>query len=161
MSNDWMRLALVEAALVVNEVYPYPGVGVVLIKEGHLLKRAHNSKPGTGEPHAEVRVLEELQRGQWDAEGVVLYTNLEPCCNVGLVLSCAEAVVKAGIKEVHVAMRDPYHLVRGKGIEFLEAAGVKVVFGEMEEEARWQNRKYLHRFCPACGWPLLDGKDEQ
>lgn len=155
--NDWMRLALVEAALAVNEVYPYPGVGVVLVKDDeHLLRRAHNGK--VGEAHAEVRVLEELQRGNWDAQGVALYTNLEPCCNTGLVLSCAEAIVRAGVKEVHIAMRDPYHLVRGKGIAFLEAAGVKVVYGEMEEEARWQNKRYLERFCPSCGWPLKDGK---
>ncbi len=154
--SEWMRLALVEAALVVEEVYPYPAVGIVLVKDGHLLGRRHNGKPG--EPHAEVRVIEELQRGAWDAEGVVLYSNLEPCCNTGLVLSCVDAILKAGIKEVHVAMRDPYHLVRGKGIAALEVAGVKVVYGEMEEEARWQNKRYLERFCPSCGWPLKDGK---
>ena len=152
--SKWMALALSEAARVVGEVYPYPGVGVVLVSGEHLLGKAHNGK--VGEAHAEVRVLEELQRGQWDSGGVVLYTNLEPCCNVGVALSCAEAISRANVKEVHVAMRDPYHLVRGKGIAALEEAGVKVVYGEMEEEARWQNKRYLERFCPSCGWPIKD-----
>ena len=152
--SKWMALALSEAARVVGEVYPYPGVGVVLVSGEHLLGKAHNGK--VGEAHAEVRVLEELQRGQWDSGGVVLYTNLEPCCNVGVALSCAEAIIRAGVKEVHVAMRDPYHLVRGKGIAALEEAGVKVVYGEMEEQARWQNKRYLERFCPSCGWPIKD-----
>lgn len=152
--SDWMRLALAEAGRVVEQVYPYPGVGVVLVKNGHLLGKEHNGN--VGDPHAEVKMLETLVRGDWDSDGVVLYTNLEPCCNVGLTLSCAEAVVKAEIREVHVAMRDPYHLIRGKGIRFLEDAGVKVVFGEMEEEAKWQNRRYLERFCPHCGWPIKD-----
>lgn len=153
--GEWMRLALVEAALVVEQCYPYPGVGVVIVKDGQLVNRDHNGSPG--QPHAEVSVLEWLQKNDWDAAGAVLYTNLEPCCNKGLALSCVAAIIQSGIKEVHIAMRDPYHLVRGKGIELLEQAGIKVVYGEMEEEARWQNRKYLARFCCHCGWALLDG----
>mgnify|MGYP001616135850 CR=1 FL=1 len=152
--SEFMRLALVEAALAVDKVFPYPGVGAILVKEGHVIGRRHNGVPG--EPHAEVKLLEELPRGQWEPDGVVLYTNLEPCCNIGLALSCAQAILNAKIAEVHVAMKDPYHLVRGQGISFLEKHGVNVVLGELEEKARYQNRRYLARFCPSCGWPILD-----
>ena len=153
--SELMRIALAEAGLVVKAVYPYPGVGAVLAKDGHLLLRCHNDPPGAGR-HAEVKLFDEAQARDYDLSKCVLYTNLEPCPNRGLTHSCVKALIEAGIREVHVALLDPYHLVRGQGIEQLKAAGVNVVLGEMADEARWQNRRYLERFCPHCGWPVVD-----
>lgn len=151
-----MRLALVQAALVVKKVFPYPGVGVVIVNEGHIIAKAHNGKPGSGVPHAEVQAISEAEKGHWPLTQCVLYTNLEPCVNEGLVGACTEAIITAGIPEVHVAMQDNYREVRGKGIARLMEAGVKVIRGECEEEARWMLRKYTARFCPSCGHPIED-----
>lgn len=157
--TDWMRLALVEGGRVVEKVYPYPGVGVVLVQDDKLVAKAHNEPPSTAmeqRRHAEIILLDEARTRTDDLSQCVLYTNLEPCANVGLTESCTDAIIRAGIKEVHIAVPDPYHLVRGHGIKILEEAGVKVVLGEYENEERWQNRRYLARFCPHCGWPVVD-----
>lgn len=156
--SDFMRQALVQAALVVDRVYPYPGVGVILAHGIHVIARANNGEPG--QPHAEVKAISMAQKDGWPLSECVLFTNLEPCDNVGLQQACSRTIIDSGIKEVHVAVRDPYHLVRGQGIARLQEAGVGVVYGEYEEQARWQNHRYFRRFCPKCGWPIADGKDE-
>lgn len=151
-----MTLALAQANISIRDgVWPYPGVGVVLVRDDMAVAVARNDKPGVG-AHAEIKAIEEAKKRGVPTSECVLYTNLEPCANIGLLLPCSVATVESGIREVHIAMRDPYYLVRGKGIKQLQDAGVNVIMGEYEEEARWQNRKYLERFCPHCGWPIVD-----
>ena len=152
--SEFMRLALVQAALVVQKVYPYPGVGVVIVHQDHIISKANNGDPG--QPHAEIKAIVEAQKGNWPLAESILYTNLEPCSNIGLQSACTTAIIQSGIRECHVAVRDPYHLVKGQGLKALEDAGIKVVYGEYEEEARWQLRAYFSRFCPKCGWPVVD-----
>ena len=155
--SEFMRLCLVEAARAIREgCAPYPGVGVILEYQGLPLIRAHNGQPG--QPHAEIKALDEAQTKNLDLTKCVLHTNLEPCCNrAGLVHACTAEIIRHKIPEVHIALADPYHLVKGKGIEELRAAGIKVVLGEMADQARWQNREYFRRYCPNCGWEI----DEQ
>lgn len=152
--SEFMRTALVEAGRAVESVYPYPGVGVVIVLEGRIIVRARNGSPGS--PHAEILAIMDAKRGSWPLKNTTLYTNLEPCCNLGIAPACTEEIIQSGIPEIHVAIEDPYHLVRGKGFQTLRDAGVKVVIGEMGHEARWQNQRYLARFCPHCGWPIKD-----
>ena len=153
--SEWMRFALVEAGRAVAEVYPYPGVGCVIVEGNKVVSKAHNAAPGQGR-HAEIIALDEARARAIDLSACVLYTNLEPCANIGLTESCVEAVIRAGIKEVHIAAQDPYHLVRGAGLKALREAGLEVVVGEYEHEERWQNARYYARFCPHCGWPIKD-----
>lgn len=155
-SNDFMRLALAEAAMALRAgCHPYPGVGAVLVHQTHPIVRAHNGAPGGD--HAEVKAIKEALAKGLPLEEMVLYTNLEPCSNrVGLVHACTREIIQVGLKEVHIAMRDPYHLVRGQGLTELREAGIHVDFGEMEEEARWLNKKYMERFCPSCGYPIVE-----
>lgn len=157
---DWMRIALAEAVVRREngkEVWPYPWVGAVLVHGGSMVVRAHNEAPGSGKPHAEHALIFQAKNNSVDISECVLYTNMEPCSNdLALQGACTSLIIESGIKEVHVAMRDPYKPVRGEGIRVLEEAGVKVVFGEHEELARWQNEQYIHRFCPGCGEVLQD-----
>ena len=154
MTGEFMRLALVEAARAIREgCTPYPGVGVILEFRGMPIVRAHNGTPG--QPHAEVRALDEAATKNLDLTLCILHTNLEPCPNRGgLVHACTRRIIEAGIREVHIAMEDPYHLVKGQGIAELQGAGIKVIVGEMADEARWQNRDYTQRYCPHCGWEV-------
>lgn len=154
--TEFMRLALVESARAIREgCAPYPGVGVILEYQSLPIIRAHNGQPG--QPHAEVRALEEALTKGLDLRQCILHTNLEPCSNqVGLVHACTLRILEAGIQEVHVAVEDPYHLVRGRGIARLKAEGLKLVLGELADEARWQNREYFRRFCPHCGWEVQE-----
>jgi len=148
-----MALALAQAALSLRQgCHPYPPVGVVLVQNGEARVRAHNGRPG--HPHAEVEAIQMAREKDLDLADCILYTNLEPCANHnGLVHACTQEIIDAGIPEVHISITDPYYLVRGEGVADLVTADIEVVVGEMANETRHLLRKYIHRFCPHCGWP--------
>jgi diaminohydroxyphosphoribosylaminopyrimidine deaminase/5-amino-6-(5-phosphoribosylamino)uracil reductase len=70
------------------------------------------------------------------ARGATLYVNLEPCCHKGRTGPCTNALILAGVKRVVAAMQDPNPAVAGRGFKHLRAAGIEVVTGLREAEAR-------------------------
>lgn len=100
-----------------------------------------------GLPHAEVEAIRDAGSR---ASGADLYVTLEPCCHVGRTGPCTDAILSAGIRRVAAAMKDPNPLVSGRGISALRRAGLAVVSGVLEEEARSLNRPY-------CRW-MTTGK---
>ena len=155
-----MRRALRLAAKGVGRTSPNPAVGAVVCdRRGRVLATGWHKKAGTD--HGEVVALRKLG---FRAKGATLYVTLEPCAHHGKTPPCTDAVLRAGIGRVVVAMRDPFPLVDGRGIKILRAAGVRVDIGLMEDEARRLNEGWLHRL--ATGRPFvtlklaetLDGK---
>ena len=143
-----MARALQLAALAEGRTSPNPLVGaVVLDTGGQLVGEGFHTRAGG--PHAEVGAL--AQAGE-RARGGTLIVTLEPCCHHGRTPPCSEAVLAAGIARVVLAMADPHPLVAGGGIARLRAAGLEVIEGVMEAEARRLNRAFLHRV--ATGRPL-------
>ncbi|WP_286195545.1 bifunctional diaminohydroxyphosphoribosylaminopyrimidine deaminase/5-amino-6-(5-phosphoribosylamino)uracil reductase RibD [Synechococcus sp. CCAP 1479/9] len=146
--HPWMARALQLAALAEGRTSPNPLVGaVVLDPGGQLVGEGFHAR--AGEAHAEVGAL--AQAGE-RARGGTLVVTLEPCCHHGRTPPCSEAVLAAGIGRVVLAMADPNPRVAGGGIARLRAAGVEVIEGVMEAEARRLNRPFLHRI--ATGRPL-------
>lgn len=135
----WMKRALELAEEGWGTTSPNPLVGAVLVKNGCMVGSGRHLRAGG--PHAEV---EALQQAGSDAAGSDLYVNLEPCSHYGKTPPCAEALIKAGIRRAYVAMKDPNPLVAGKGIRMLREAGIEVVEGLMEEEARELNDIFIH-----------------
>ena len=138
MGIKYIKLALALAREALGNVSPNPAVGAVLVNGGKVVGEGFSSPPGG--PHAEVVAL---QRAGEEAQGATLYVTLEPCCHYGRTPPCTKAILAAGVKEVHVATLDPNPLVAGKGKAELEEAGVAVILGEGEEEARQVNEAYL------------------
>jgi len=134
---DYMAQALSLAKLALGQVSPNPAVGAVVVKNDVVLGQGYTQPPGSW--HAEVVALR--QAGE-QALGGVMYVTLEPCCYYGRTPPCSEAIIAAGISEVHVAMLDPNPLVSGRGKDELERNGVKVYVGEHEAEAREVNEAY-------------------
>lgn len=138
---------------------PNPLVGAVIVKNGEIIGEGYHKKPG--EPHAEINAL--AQAGE-KSEGSTLYVNLEPCSHFGRTAPCTDTLIKAGIKEVVIAMQDPNPEVSGKGIKKLKQAGIKVIEGILEEEAKKLNEifiKYITSKMPFVVWKCamtLDGK---
>jgi len=117
---------------------PNPMVGAVLVKRGRIIAEDYHRAPGT--PHAEALVLEHAGR---KAEGASLYVNLEPCCHTDKrTPPCTGVIIRAGVKRVFVAMKDPNPKVSGEGIRELRRAGVAVDCGILEEEAGKLNEAY-------------------
>jgi len=156
----FMRRALELAHKGTALASPNPCVGaVVLDAAGNIVGESFHTYAGV--KHAEVLALEAAGE---KARGGTLYLNLEPCCHQGRTGPCADAVLKAGIKRVVVAMRDPNPLVCGKGLGKLRAAGVEIVEGILEQDARKVNEsfaKYIRTKLPFVtlkAGMTLDGK---
>ena len=139
--RPWMRRALQLAALGSGRTSPNPLVGaVVLDAGGQLVGEGFHGQAGG--PHAEVGALD--QAGD-RARGGTLVVTLEPCCHHGRTPPCSDAVIAAGLQQVVIAMADPNPQVAGGGIAQLQAAGIAVIQGVCEAEARSLNRAFLHR----------------
>lgn len=138
MDKHYMQMALNLAAKARGRTSPNPMVGAVVVKEGKVIGRGYHRQAGT--PHAEVIALNEAGV---EARGATLYVTMEPCCHYGRTGPCTEAVIKAGIARVVVAMEDPNPLVAGRGIKRIKEAGVEVTLGVMEDEARELNEVFV------------------
>ncbi len=139
--RPWMQRALQLAALGAGRTSPNPMVGcVVLDAEGRLVGEGFHARAGG--PHAEVGAL--AQAGTRARGGTAVVT-LEPCCHHGRTPPCTEALLAAGLARVVVAMADPNPQVAGGGLDQLRQAGLEVIEGICEAEARELNRAFLHR----------------
>lgn len=135
---NFMECALSLARLALGYTSPNPAVGAVIVRDGVVVGLGYTQPPGS--KHAEIVALE--QAGS-RAQGAAMFVTLEPCCHYGRTPPCTKAIIEAGISEVHIALVDPNPLVNGKGIEELEAAGIRTFVGECEEKAREINEGYL------------------
>jgi diaminohydroxyphosphoribosylaminopyrimidine deaminase/5-amino-6-(5-phosphoribosylamino)uracil reductase len=136
--RQYMHLALELAARARGCTSPNPMVGAVLVREDRIVGQGFHTRAGM--PHAEVEAL--AGAGEL-VQGATLYVNLEPCCHQGRTPPCTEALVRSGIARVVVAMVDPNHLVCGRGLTRLRAAGIEVDCGVLEGEARRLNEAFI------------------
>ncbi len=134
---DYMKRALSLAKLALGHTSPNPAVGAVIIKGGVIVGEGYTQPPGSA--HAEVVALE---RAREAALGATMYVTLEPCYRLGRTPPCTQAIIAAGIDEVHLSVLDPNPAVCGEGRSELETAGVRTFLGEHEEEALEINESY-------------------
>ncbi|MBZ4664930.1 bifunctional diaminohydroxyphosphoribosylaminopyrimidine deaminase/5-amino-6-(5-phosphoribosylamino)uracil reductase RibD [Mahella sp.] len=155
----FMQRALELARMGWGTTNPNPMVGAVVVKDGRIIGEGYHKK--AGEPHAEINALRDAGDA---ARGSTVYVTLEPCSHFGRTPPCADALIKAGVKEVVIAMEDPNPRVAGRGINALRQAGIKVITGIMERDACSLNEvfiKYITSDMPFVIWKCamtLDGK---
>lgn len=130
--EEAMRRALELARRGRGLVEPNPMVGAVVVSpEGELVGEGYHER--FGGPHAEVNAL----RAAGDrTRGATLYCTLEPCSHFGKTPPCAPFVVGSGVRRVVLGTGDPAPHVAGRGIAILREAGIEVVVGVCDEEAR-------------------------
>ncbi|MFL5329952.1 MAG: bifunctional diaminohydroxyphosphoribosylaminopyrimidine deaminase/5-amino-6-(5-phosphoribosylamino)uracil reductase RibD [Gemmataceae bacterium] len=137
-NSELMREAIALAERGRGYVEPNPMVGALIVRDGVVVGRGWHAK--FGGPHAEVVALNEAVER---ARGATLYVTLEPCCHHGKTPPCTDAVIRAGISRVVIAMADPFPQVAGKGIQQLRDAGIQVEVGVHESDSTQLNRPYL------------------
>ena len=135
---DYMEQALSLARLALGQVSPNPAVGAVVVKNNLVVGQGYTQPPGSG--HAEVVALNQAGK---QARGGVLYVTLEPCCHYGRTPPCTQAIIAAGIAEVHLAILDANPLVSGRGKDELEKEGIRIHLGEHAREAEEINQAYI------------------
>ena len=146
-----MRRALALAATPGVPTGPNPRVGCVLLDTAGRTV-AEGWHRGAGSPHAEADAL--LRAGS-AARGTTAVVTLEPCNHHGRTGPCARALVEAGVRRVVFAQGDPNPVAAG-GAATLRMAGVEVLGGLLEEDARLVNREWT--FAMDHGRPFVTWK---
>jgi diaminohydroxyphosphoribosylaminopyrimidine deaminase / 5-amino-6-(5-phosphoribosylamino)uracil reductase len=137
MASDFMSRALDLAQTAPWSTSPNPTVGAVVVADGEIVGEGV-TEPPPGR-HAEVVALEAAGER---ARGATLYVTLAPCRHQGRTPPCTDAIIAAGIAEVHYAIADP-GAASGGGHAVLEAGGIAVSAGDGEAEARRVNEAFF------------------
>ena len=130
---------------------PNPRVGCVLLDPAGTTI-AEGFHEGAGTPHAEAAALAAAGPA---ARGATAVVTLEPCNHTGRTGPCVDALLAAGIARVVLAQPDPNPIAAG-GADRLSAAGVDVVRGVLEDEARAINEAWT--FAVEQGRPMVTWK---
>lgn len=123
-----------------GNVAPNPMVGAVIVHDGRIIGEGYHRK--YGEAHAEVNAIASV-RDESLLKEATIYVSLEPCSHYGKTPPCAELIIRKQIPRVVVGCLDPFPEVSGRGVRMLREAGVEVVTGVMEREARELNRAFM------------------
>ncbi len=145
----YMRRAIQLAKSSMTDTHPNPNVGAVIVARGRIIGEGYHRR--CGQPHAEVNAVASVAPDDRPllAESTI-YVTLEPCSHYGKTPPCARLIIDSGIPRVVIACGDPFDKVCGRGVAMLRDAGVEVVEGVLEDEARALNPRFftahnLHR----------------
>ena len=149
---QYMRRAIDVAETVRRHTAPNPWVGCVVVAGDDPGLTFEGATAPPGGPHAEASAL--ALAGD-HASGGTLFTTLEPCVHFGRTPPCTDAIIKAGIRRVVVAVEDPDAQVAGRGVAALEAAGIDVVLGVERVGVAEQLAPYLKHRSTGHPWVIL------
>jgi diaminohydroxyphosphoribosylaminopyrimidine deaminase/5-amino-6-(5-phosphoribosylamino)uracil reductase len=137
-----MHRCLELAKLGAGSVAPNPMVGALLVHDGRIIGEGYHRQYGG--PHAEPNCIASVKEEEKHLiERSVLYVSLEPCAHFGKTPPCADLIIEKKIPKVVIGCRDPFFEVNGKGIERLNAAGVEIELGILEEECKELNKRFF------------------
>ena len=126
MSNHlkFINLAHDFALKNLGKTFPNPSVGCVISKNNKIISKGVTSS--TGRPHAEEIALKKAGK---QAKGATMYVTLEPCFHSSQNGSCADQILRSGIKEIYVSCVDPDPRTNNKSISKLKRNKIKVILG--------------------------------
>jgi diaminohydroxyphosphoribosylaminopyrimidine deaminase/5-amino-6-(5-phosphoribosylamino)uracil reductase len=149
--SPFMARALQLATLSYGTTSPNPSVGAIVVRNGEIVGQGRTQPPG--EAHAEVMALRDAGEA---ARGATMYVTLEPCSIQGRTPPCSTALIDAGVEAVVCSLMDPDERVRGRGIDQLRRAGVRVTTGDGEPESRRLLEGFIKQ--RLTGLPLVTAK---
>ena len=162
--QQWMQRALELARLGLGLTSPNPPVGAVLVRDGQVLGEGFHEI--AGEAHAERRAIADAYaRGNGNLiPGSTIYITLEPCCSHGRTAPCTDAIIQEKIGRVVYGSTDPDMRHQGRAVELLEAAGVEVCPGVLQDACDRFLRSWFHAVQTGRPWvtakvaTTLDGR---
>ena len=149
--TECMTLALKLSQFGRKAVGANPMVGCVISRDDKVIAQDYHHL--YGEAHAEINALKKIN---YKGENTKVYITLEPCSHFGKTPPCADALIRAGVKKVFIAMLDPNPLVSGSGVRALQDNGIEVEVGLLEVEANEINRGFVKRM--TSGLPFVTSK---
>ncbi|MDI1456011.1 5-amino-6-(5-phosphoribosylamino)uracil reductase, partial [Streptomyces sp. ATE26] len=144
--RHWLAAACELAALCPPSRTAFSVGAVVVAADGNELARGHSREGGDPVVHAEEAALAKLDPADPRLPGATVYSSLEPCSRrASRPAPCAELILRAGVRRVVTAWREPDTFVPGAdGTGVLAAAGVDVVLlPEYEGPAKAPNAHLL------------------
>lgn len=140
IDKQYMRRCITLARYAEGYAAPNPMVGAVIVCDGKIIGEGYHRR--YGEAHAEVNAINSVVNKDL-LKRSTLYVNLEPCSHYGKTPPCVDLIIRSGIPNVVVGMRDVNPEVCGNGIRKLLEAGIGVVEGVLEDECRFLNRRFI------------------
>ncbi|MEV5387475.1 dihydrofolate reductase family protein [Streptomyces sp. NPDC052721] len=140
--RHWLRTACELAALCPPSETAFSVGAVVVAADGTELARGHSREGTDPVVHAEEAALAKIDAGDARLAGATVYSSLEPCARrASRPAPCAELILRAGVRRVVTAWREPDTFVAGAdGRGVLVAGGAQVVvLPELEELAKAPN----------------------
>jgi len=119
---------------------PNPAVGCVIALDSEIISSGVTAKGGR--PHAEKIAIDKIS-DKSILKNATIYVTLEPCSHVGQTAPCIDEIIKNNFKKVVIALQDSDSRVNGAGIKKLRDAGIDVLCGVLEKEAREINRGFF------------------
>ena len=133
---------------------PNPRVACRLVLANGAVFEGHTQ--AAGHAHAEAMALQAAQAAGANTQGAHAIVTLEPCSHQGRTPPCADALVRAGVTRVTIALQDPNPLVAGQGIARLRAAGLQVDLLPTDHPLALHTRElnvgFLHRMRTGLPW---------
>jgi diaminohydroxyphosphoribosylaminopyrimidine deaminase / 5-amino-6-(5-phosphoribosylamino)uracil reductase len=151
-NEQYMQTALELAVAGVGDVEPNPLVGCVIVKDNHIIGQGYHRR--FGGPHAEINALADCRQKGANPAGSTVFVTLEPCCHTGKTGPCTQALIQAKVARVVAAVLDPSDKVSGKGFEQLRQAGIEVVVGVCQSQARQLNAPFFKHTKSGIPWVI-------
>ena len=141
--QTFQRMAIEESKKSILESEDKPKVGVVVVKNGRVLAKAHRGEHP--KCHAEYIALEKKLQNE-TLVGVTVYTTLEPCTTRNHPkVPCAQRLIEHKVKSVFIGMLDPNPAITGRGQMLLSEANIETQLFDHELAAQAQeiNREFI------------------
>lgn len=127
---DYMDIALEEARKSALDV----PVGAVIVKNGTILGKAHNTREKDNDisSHAEILAIRQAEKSlnNWRLDDCELYVTLEPCP------MCGWAILQSRIKSVYFGSYDTKYGAFSSSIDLRKIANSSInIYGGIKEEA--------------------------
>jgi len=118
--------------------FPNPVVGCVIAKNNKLISKGVTDK--SGRPHAEEIAI---KKAGIKAKGATMYVTLEPCFHSSASGSCADQILRSGIKEIFISAIDPDPRTNNKSVKKLKLNNIIVHKGIAKEKTFLLNKFFF------------------